>query len=239
MTGFFDLSAELRIRIYQYVLVHDHRIELSGWPLKWLSQHPCVCDHHLSPDPRACQGRLAIDAMRPFDIALTQVSRQLRAETLCVFYGQNDYIIDLNPRNWPRIALGLDDLALRFLRRLTFVMTGSLEHEYIAWETPFAKAEYRIDLDSSRALERIDEYQDRPVCAACENVLQTWIDTLPTVGGKPAFTRARMSDLLGAIENPHFTSGGHRYPSNVVQAARRAGRRRRVEGTVSIAEAGR
>ena len=99
MPGLFDLNAELRIYIYSYVLIHDHHILLSGWPLSLSCGNPCSCDETSSQGPVFNVHGTTAEPMHPLDVALTQVSRQSRAETLDIYYGRNGFVIELIRNN--------------------------------------------------------------------------------------------------------------------------------------------
>ena len=217
MPGLLDLSAELRIQIYQHVILHDHKLGLFGWPGSWLAQSPCSCGQHPRLDTLPHYYYEPSNAMRPLDISLTRVSRQLRAETLSIFYGQNDCVIDLHPYRRPKVFLGLGSDALVALRRLTFVLTGSLESVHVPCSKRLATAEYRVDLDKCRTLERVDKpniyHVARPVCTECAELLQAWVSELRTIGHDAVFTHASMSALVNAIGHPHFEGGGCTYLS--------------------------
>lgn len=83
MTGFLDLPAELRNRVYELLIAHNQIIPLSrtvGQANKspYRQNSPAYQDH---------------EAALPRLPALAAVNRQVRTEALAIFYGSNTFTL--------------------------------------------------------------------------------------------------------------------------------------------------
>ena len=80
MTGFLDLPAELRNRVYELVIAHNQLITLSR-----------TVEQAKSPNQQNSPAYQDHEAVLPRLPALAAVNQQVRTEALAIFYGSNTF----------------------------------------------------------------------------------------------------------------------------------------------------
>ena len=84
---FFELPAELRVTIYEMLLVQSKPIALASYT-----------DESYEEEATRAELKARLDGAR-----LLRTSRQVRAEALCTFYARNDFVVCIY---YPRFSLG-------------------------------------------------------------------------------------------------------------------------------------
>lgn len=175
--GLLDLPEELRDEIFSHILLKPQNT------ITMLSNSHCF--------------RSEVSAAQP---TISQVCKQLRMETLPVFYGSNRFLAELGEaedletaRNW---LATIGDSNVRYLRHL--VLSGWTRRAHDEQGRQVGNYHYvRLVFDLREGKLRVEEQEN---LARCAPGVRRWIDGL-----KDSFRR-----MVGAKGGETFTAGGVR-----------------------------